>query len=429
MRYPVPESVRKAARYARESSAEPASARGGRVATITAGVAFAVLGLGVVGVAPASAQELTVGGQLRPRVEHQTASPGAPTPDPFTSLRTRVHLRAELTPRLGGLIQLQDVRGWGTVPGNFPNGGHGRLDLHQGYIEAGAWDTGPVAIRLGRQEVGLGEERLVGAADWAQPARALDGLRTRIRFASGWLDLFGFRVDDRAAATAADGALAGAYATLAARSGRALDLFGLYDHNDAGGGTDQVTLGARVAGKDRVAYRAEAAYQFGERGGREVGAFLLGARVGTTTAGGRLGLTLWYDYLSGSADPSEGEVRAFDTLLGSNHKYYGQADFFTAIPTHTAGRGLQDLALESSYRVNDDVACALALHSFHLARAGGLASGRLGEELDLTAKWRLAKGVELAGGLHYLRGGPALRELGRLDGNRTTGYLMLNTTF
>lgn len=208
-----------------------------------------------------------------------------------------------------------------------------------------------------------------------------------------------------------------------------MDAYGLYNHVGAGGGTDQATLGARVVGTGRVAYRAEAAYQFGERGGREVGAYLLGGRIGTTMADGRLGLTLWYDYLSGSANPAEGKVRVFDTLFGTNHKYYGYADFFTNIPVHTAGRGLQDLALKSNIKLSDDVVLGLDLHSFHLARAAGLPSGRLGEELDLTAKWRLSRRLELSGGVLHLRGGEALRALGRLDGNRATSYLMLNTTF
>jgi hypothetical protein len=413
---------------------------------------------------PAAAQEITVGGQIRPRMEHQTAGPGATTPDPFTSLRTRLHLQATAVPRLRAFIQFQDVRGWGAVPGAFPNAGNGRTDLHQGYLEAGAWEADRFAVRAGRQEVGFGGERLVGAVDWTQQARALDGLRTRARIGNGMVDIFGFRVDDRAASTPRDGALAGAYATLpvgtsgtdrgAAGAGAAtaagtsggraqathtLDLYGLYNHlyNSAGapiadgqgGGTDQGTVGARLVGTGDVAYRVEAAYQFGERDGREVSAFLLGGRVGTTFADRRLGVTLWYDHLSGSATPGEGRVRVFDTLLATNHKYYGFADLFTNIPVHTAGRGLQDLALKTSYRLNDAASLGLDLHSFHLARGAGLPSGRLGEEIDLTARWRLSPRLELSGGISRVFDGEALRALGRLEGNRTFTYLMLNTTF
>jgi hypothetical protein len=378
---------------------------------------------------PAAAQEISVGGQVRPRIEQRSAEPGESAPDPFTSLRTRLHLQAGLGPRLRAFAQLQDVRAWGEVPGAFPNAGAGRTSLHQAYLEAGAWEADRFALRAGRQEVGFGGERLVGAVDWTQQARALDGLRTRARLGSSLIDLFGFRVDDRAASVPWDGALLGAYATLGAGGARALDLFGLYNHTGPGTETDQGTVGARLVGTGSVAYRAEAAYQFGERGGREVSAFLLGGRVGTTLAGGRLGLTLWYDYLSGSATPGAGEVRVFDTLLATNHKYYGFADLFTNIPAHTAGRGLQDLALKSSYRLSDAVSIGLDLHSFHLARAAGLSSGRLGEEVDLTARWRLSPNLELSGGVSRVFGGEALRALGRLDGGQTFTYLMLNTTF
>lgn len=416
--------------------------RGGGVAVVVALTALAVP-------QAASAQDISVGGQLRPRVEHQTTAPAAATPDPFTSLRTRAHLQGRMGPRLRGFVQLQDVRGWGEVPGSFPNGGNGRTGLHQGYLEVGAWEADRLALRAGRQEVGFGGERLVGAVDWTQQARALDGLRTRVRLGAGVVDLFGFHVDERAASTPRDGSLFGAYATLpvgsegagggrsAAGGERTLDLFALYNHLDgtavgAGGAgaarTDQGTIGARLAGTGDVAYRVEAAYQFGERGGREVSAFLLGGRVGTTLSP-RLGATLWYDYLSGSASPGDGPVRVFDTLLATNHKYYGFADLFTNIPVHTAGRGLQDLALKTSYQLKDDVTLGLDLHSFHLARSAGLASGRLGEEVDLTVRWRLGPRLELSGGLSRVFAGSALRELGRLDGDRTFSYLMLNTTF
>lgn len=404
------------------------------------GVATLALALVAVGASAATvqAQEISVGGQVRPRLEHQTGATGEPTPDPFTSLRTRVNLEAKLGSRLRGFAQLQDVRGWGAVPGAFPNGGNGRTELHQGYLEVGALNADRFSMRAGRQEVGFGGERLVGAVDWTQQARALDGLRTRARLQNGVVDLFAFRVDDRAASTPRDGALAGTYATLGTGP-RTLDLYGLYNHlyssaaAGAGaataGGTNQGTVGARLAGAGDVAYRVEAAYQFGEREGREVSAYLLGGRVGTTLAGGRIGLTAWYDYLSGSATPGAGRVRVFDTLLGTNHKYYGYADLFTNIPVHTAGRGLQDLALKSSYRLSDAASLGLDLHSFHLARSAGLASGRLGEELDLTAKWRLSRRLEVSGGVSHLIGGEALRALGRLEGNRTNTFLMVNTTF
>jgi hypothetical protein len=389
-------------------------------------MALAALCLAVV---PAAAQEITVGGQVRPRLEHQSADPGKSASDPFTSLRTRIHLQAGFGPQLRAFAQLQDVRGWGTVPAAFPNAGDGRTELHQAYLEAGRWDGDRFALRAGRQEVGFGGERLVGAVDWTQQARALDGLRTRARLGSNLIDLFGFRVDDRAASVPRDGALLGAYATLGAGRARAVDLYGLYNHTGDGMETDQGTVGARFVGTGSVPYRAEAAYQFGERGGREVSAFLIGGRVGTALAGGRLGLTLWYDYLSGSATPAEAKVRVFDTILATNHKYYGYADLFTNIPAHTAGRGLQDLALKSSYRLNDSASLGLDLHSFHLARANGLASGRLGEEVDLTARWRLSRNLELGGGVSRVFSGEALRALGRLEGDKTFTYLMLNTTF
>lgn len=74
---------------------------------------------------------------------------------------------------------------------------------------------------------------------------------------------------------------------------------------------------------------------------------MLGARLGFDVGTGG-SLTLWYDLLSGDADPNDGDTKVFDTMFATNHKFYGFADMFLNISVHTGGQGLQDLAVKGS---------------------------------------------------------------------------------
>ncbi len=210
-------------------------------------------------------------------------------------------------------------------------------------------------------------------------------------------------------------------------------MYVIFQHTDASGatatdGTDQTTFGARWVGEaDGFAYRAEGSFQTGDRAGTDVSAFMLGARVGRTFGPGSV--TLWYDYLSGDDDPTDGEVEVFDTLFATNHKFYGFADLFLNIPVHTGGQGLQDLAVKLALRPHDDWRLAADVHSFHLAETRNLASGHLGEELDFTATWTHSSNFAVQGGLSIIFQDDAWAEIGRLAEDMLWAYLMLDARF
>ena len=65
------------------------------------------------------------------------------------------------------------------------------FDLHQGYLEARDLFVPCFNVRAGRQEISLGEERLIGAVDWTQNARSLDGaVLTYAWDGGGWVKPF-----------------------------------------------------------------------------------------------------------------------------------------------------------------------------------------------------------------------------------------------
>ena len=404
-----------------------------------------VLALGLVA-GSAGAQDVELGGQVRPRFEVRDPVPGpaGTRTAEYTTMRSRLSLEAALGDGVRVFVQLQDVRAWGGELGTT-DARADALDLHQGWAELGDGESAPVSVRVGRQELSYGGERLVGALNWAQQARSFDGARLRLRPAGGVVvDAVAMQLGDVDAGTA-DGALAGLHGRIAAAG--LLEGYVWYVGEDGEGDrledvADTYTVGARwESAAAGIRWRLEGAYQLGESrraagGGldpepRDVSAYLVAGRVGAQVSRA-LRVEAWYDRLSGDDDPGDGEIRVFDTLFATNHKFYGHMDLFLNIPVQTGGRGLQDVAVKGSYAVREDQSLHADLHGFYLAATDGLDSGHIGEELDLAYRWRYAPGVALTGGLSWFAGADAWTDpaaLGRADDSMVWGYLMLDVAF
>ena len=389
---------------------------------------------------PAMAQEVTIGGQLRPRYEFNkvtgTADQGA------VSMRTRANIDALLEDNIRVFIQFQDVRYWGEEGNTLTDFSADYMDLHQGYVEIQQMWGSDLTARIGRQEFNLGGQRLVGAVGWTQQGRSFDGIRLTLNSGSTSLDLFGFKNNEAGSPTHNEDAdFAGFQARMGNIAGGALELYTLYrrdieppslfqqfgDNNE-----HEVTMGARyAASRGNLSYRFEGSYQVGERKGpneaQKVGAFMFGGRVGSKL-GDRLTATLWFDYLSGD-DSADDKQQVFNTLFATNHKFYGFADLFLNIPAHTGGLGLQDAAVKLAFQATDDIRFNADIHSFMAAKQGALSTRRLAEELDLTLVHNYSSRVTMQGGLSYVMQADGLGELGRLADDRVWAYVMINAAW
>ena len=309
------------------------------------------------------------------------------------------------------------------------------FDLHQGYIEINHGGDRGFDLRVGRQEVTLGGERLVGPVGWTQQAQAFDGLSARYVWPKGSVNLLGFKTGEAtSAAVDEDSEFTGAYAQFQGIADGNLEVYGFFRRDlgpavDPPQDTKEASFGARLVGRrDKIQFRVEGTYQFGDRDGMDVRAFMVGARIGAVVSD-RVTLTAWYDYLSGDNDQTDTTVRVFNTLFGTNHKFYGYADFFLNIPVHTGGLGLQDLAIKGAFRPLDDVSVGIDLHKFLFARQGTMSSSRIGEEIDVTVSHRYSRNLSVQAGYSYIVQGDGFRDLGRLTENGQWAYLMLNASF
>ena len=384
-----------------------------------------LLGLLVAGVPPGIAgQEVSVSGQIRPRLETHTA-PARPSYE-LTTMRLRLRVDARPEPSIRIVAEFQDVRTWGEESSTLADYRADNLDLHQGFFDLTLnqqWSA-----RIGRQEIALGGERLIGAVGWAQQGRSFDAVRTTLRTPSLAIDVFGAQLTEGATDGVGDSSLFGVYA-VASGGSHNLDTFGFLSRSGPAD-THQWTSGLRAHGRlGSLAYRVEGSAQLGRRSGERVRAWMFGIRVGHALPPPFGNLSLWYDHLSGDAVPDDGTVRTFETLFATNHKFYGFADLFLNIPKDTGGRGLRDLALKWSLDAPARTSIGADFHVFRMAEASGLETPRLAEELDVTLSYEVNSALRLTGGWSYVWGRRGMAEIGRDTGHYTFTYLMTSVVF
>ena len=373
--------------------------------------------------------KISVGGQIRPRFEVRT--PVGAGHDVITNMRVRANLAAKLDRGVIAFVQLQDVRLWGEETNTLGDFRADNFDLHQGYITFGDVGETSIDIALGRQEMSLGGQRLVGAVGWTQQGRSFDGIRVSDKPKGGKVDFFLMRTgDETAGSVSANSYFGGSYVTVPLSGKKtALDLFALYDRTSGAADTELYTLGARLVGASgKMSYRAEAAYQAGDVATSDVAAYMMGGRVGFKITK-KATLTLWADLLSGDDDPTDGDVKVFDTLFATNHKYYGFADLFLNIPAHTNGQGLIDLAVKLAVEPRKSVSLGIDLHSFRLHKKRAVSSSRLGEEVDVTLSFQYSKQATIVIGGSYVVQQDAFGAIGRLSEDLKWGYVMTNVAF
>lgn len=64
------------------------------------------------------------------------------------------------------------------------------VDLRQAYVQLGGGEKAPLLLRVGRQDLKFGEERLVGASNWGNIARSFDAVRLGFQHGGYHVDAF-----------------------------------------------------------------------------------------------------------------------------------------------------------------------------------------------------------------------------------------------
>jgi len=419
------------------------------------------------------------------------------TDDGWLLQRFRLGVRYEPESWLRFYAQGQDTREiWGKrekVPFVLGAEGDDPFDLRQAYVELGNPAQFPVTLKVGRQELAYGDERLIGVSDWNNFTRTFDAVKIR------WvdepcaltLDAFAAHVVTIAATGPSENrdldfngpnwhdTLAGLYASSTWLPFQTTEAYFIYRNKTENGPvyTDDLgniarpydirqevyTMGLRakstpgkLSGFD---YEAEGAYQFGRDAGR-IGtaypnatdtmlkheAFAAMVRGGYTWENAplkpRLGME--YDIASGDSDPNDSKDESFLNLFPTNHKFYGYMDLF-------AWKNVHDLSLNLRCNPAANVAVQLDGHAFWLYsnedawyRANAVTQVRpvntaardanrfAGTELDLTLSYAPFRWLKLQGGYSHFFAGQYLADTQTATAGADDadfGYLQATITF
>lgn len=368
----------------------------------------------------------------------------------YTLLRARMGVEALPVKHVRVFLQVQDSRVFGQErdgTGSFNTLSDTRnLDLHQGYLEVGNLFSGLLAVRIGRQELIYGGERLIGAVGWNNIARAFDGVVFRFELPELSVDLLAMNVGEvQAYAPAATPAavqyvpdsgadLFGAYATFTGHPNHTLEGYFLYqwDRNQGAAGNDDLrryTLGGYLRGNDLpLDYEVDLAHQGGRRRGADVSAYLLAGTVGYLLEGSPVRrIAVGYDHLTGTPEGTTTH-RSFDPMFHTGHKFYGFMDYFTAFPSHTANRGLTDLYLRTTFSFSDQTSFNVWLHQFAYEKdvAGKKA---LGQEVDCVLFYQYNPAVVFEFGACAFVPEELMRQRFNGAGTSFWGYLTATVNF
>ncbi len=376
--------------------------------------------------------------------------------DTFFLQRARIGLSLKPVPYFKAYTQVQDSREIDSTrvsPIGNANLEEAEFDVRQANIEIADYSKQPLGLKVGRQELIYGDERLVGAFDWNNVARVFDAAKLRWQKNKDSVDLFFANVVLNNIFSERDGSLDD-------KADSADDLYGIYgqstflkfqttegyvlyrDKNDAefdGPAREIWTVGTRMKSTPRLApwdYYAEFAYQDGEiespgqAANRRFGdnatntvvdhaafAALLGVGYSCVDSPWQPRFGLEYNYATGDEDPTDKENETFDNLLPTNHKFFGYMDLF-------AWKNIHNPRFMVTAQPTTALKLQLDVHSFWLAEdkdfwyranqapaapgrrnAKGLADPYVGSEIDLTFWYTLNKRVSFHGGLGYFFAG------------------------
>lgn len=281
-------------------------------------------------------RKLSLGGQYRLRYEglfnYDLDNDAGADNDYFTQ-RVRVNLGVEINDMFSTFFQVQDAREWGEEASTVDDAADG-FDLHQGYLDVrdNPWFGGNT--RVGRQEINLGDQRLIGALDWKSSARAFDGILQSWKFEPGTLLAFAIQAREVLDNSNNDARVFGGYfaGKLGDKTTDDFYLILLQDDGTTPGATQQrFTLGTRWITKptDPLELGLEVATQFGDVAGADIpiGDTYAFHVHGTWAFDGawKPRLTVACDGASGN-DPTTADNERFNNLFPTAHAHWGMMD-------------------------------------------------------------------------------------------------------
>jgi hypothetical protein len=381
---------------------------------------------------------LRMNGELRMRGESVGGIGFKPDNDDSYALgRLRVNLGILPTPWLKFQLQGQDAELFGrnpVKPGAPPY--EDAFNLRQAYVEVGNVESSKLGLRVGRQELYFGEQRLIGHLNWVNNARSFDAVRVSYRSKDYRIDAFAASVvnfypgsfnDKRTDGNNLHG-IYGSFTKLVPKATIEPYLLwrvsrGVKSKSGVLGNQDFKTIGLRWVGKlpSNFDYGTEIAGQTGSFSTDEIRAFAGHAIVGYTMPKVKETPRFFaeFNYASGDRNAASGRRGTFDQLYPTGHDKIGLAD-------QVGWKNVEDARTGVELKPSKKLAAASSYHMFWLASshdglynaagtlvakaANGSAGRYIGQEADLQGTYALKSQVQLGAGYAHLFPGTFLQK-------------------
>jgi hypothetical protein len=310
-------------------------------------------------------------------------------------------------------------------------------DIHQAWGEIGNVEKYHFRVRVGRQELAFGDQRLVGPSPWLNAPRVFDAALASVLFGGVRVDTFASSV-----VNSVDGQLDhhkqgnpfyGVYGGLSKLiPGASLEPYVFWRLAPAGYGAayanglkgklDEKTFGFRFAGKLpwQFDYGIEMARQTGTLGSDSISAWAGHWGVGRTfSARFHPRLLAEYNYASGTSNPTGTTTSTFDQLYPSGHDKFGLTD-------QVGWRNIRDVRTGVEFKPLAKLTMAGIYHDLWLADArdglytaigsvvakslAGTAGTHVGQEFDIQGLYKFNQAVQFGLGYGHLADGQFLKK-------------------
>jgi len=354
-------------------------------------------------------------------------------------------------------VQGQDVRESFSDRADIPlqQGAEGddAFDLRLASLEFG--HPKQLSLKMGRQVLSYGDERLVGPLEWLNFSRTFDAVKLHYQREEWWVEGFASSVvrpheshfntsDWTDTQNGRRQIFSGIYFSTTALDMQTTDLYTFHLHEEGlTGSTEFVTLGTRMKGDPEKLngwdYTFEVAGQAGQLRGQDLSAYAFHLEGGYNWlhSGWKPRLALEYSHGSGDGNPADGQINTFQNLFPTNHPPYGFMDTMS-------WQNMHNLVLRLAAQPHAKVKTTLDLHAFWLAdtadawyRANGTTKVRpisstagnyAGAEVDFTINAKLSKHLDMLLGYSHFIAGSYLDDTGGGD-DADFAYLMLTLNY
>lgn len=382
---------------------------------------------------------LRLSGEFRDREEGRTGYGFKPGSDDAYGL-TRVRLGFDITPTswLHGFVQARDSEVIGANPKNVTTSMKDVFDLNQAYIEFRNGENGWFSLKTGRQELLIGDERLIGRSNWSNATRSFDAVRLTLRnqdvgalldvFASSVVKDYPTSLDQVQAGRNLYGFNLGLSKLIPRAS---IEPYVYLKSVPTVTGVDKVkgderlyTSGVRWAGTipGGFDYRARYSIQSGHFADSSIHAWawytILGYTIPKTRFEPRFSIE--YNYASGNRSIGNPVVGTFDLLYPTTHQWdritdlFGEENIrdlkpgfdFRPVPKLKVRFVLSELSLASRYDSLYDTTGAVLVK----VPKGGALSRDIGKEGDVYGTYDVNRRLQLGAGFGHLYAGQFIKQ-------------------